>query len=117
MKVEEKQNRMRMRMTRKRRRMDEKKKKAAVPRVTTFERPTRRYTSGSVRVYQPSPSASRAAETWTSGSRSTFPSSRRSISGGKRAIYSFPSSQLADIGRRIEMQKQDSYQILRQPTG
>lgn len=36
-------------------------KKAAAPRVTTFERPTRSYaTSRPVRVYQPSPSASRA---------------------------------------------------------
>lgn len=41
--------------------MDE--KKAAAPRVTTFERSTRRYTSRFVRVYQPSPSANRAAET------------------------------------------------------
>lgn len=61
-KVEEKQKRMRMRrMTKKRRRMDE--KKAAASRVTTFERPTRRYTSRSVRVYQPSPLANYAAET------------------------------------------------------
>lgn len=36
-------------------------KKAAAPRVTTFERPTRSYTtSRPVRVYQASPSASRA---------------------------------------------------------
>lgn len=93
-KVEEKQNRMRMRMTRKRRRTDE--KKAAAPRVTTFERPTRRYTSRSVRVYQASPSANRAAETWRSSSSSTLPSSRRSILEEKRNL-SFHSSQLADI--------------------
>lgn len=35
--------------------MDE--KRTAAPRVTTFERPTRRYTTGPVRVYQASPSA------------------------------------------------------------
>lgn len=59
------------------------KKRAAAPRVTTFERPTRRYTSRPVRVYQPSPSANRAAETWTSSNRSTLPSNRRSVSEGK----------------------------------
>ena len=36
------------------------KKKVAALRVTTFEQPTRRYTRGPVRVYQPSPTASRA---------------------------------------------------------
>ena len=36
------------------------KKKVTALRVTTFEQPTRRYTRGPVRVYQPSPTASRA---------------------------------------------------------
>lgn len=36
------------------------KKNFAAPRVTTFEQPTRRYTTGPVRVYQPSPTANRA---------------------------------------------------------
>lgn len=92
--------------------MDE--KKAAAPRVTTFERSTRRYTSRSVRVYQPSPSANRAAETWTSSNRSTLPSTRRSVSEGKSNL-SFYSNYHISIP--IEIQKQDSYWRLNQSIG
>lgn len=81
-KVEEKQKKMRMRMTRKRRRMVE--KKAAASRVTTFERPTRRYTSSPIRVYQPSPLVNCAAETYTSSSGSILPSNRKSNFGRKK---------------------------------
>jgi len=90
-KKREKQKRIRIRMTKKRRRMDE--KETTTPRVTTFERPTRRYTSRPVRVYQPSPSANRAVETWMSSSRSTLPSSQRTISKRKKwSVFPFQST-------------------------